>query len=265
MIFLMATTTTAQTSGAYYAFLVSDGLGQGIVIFLMFASVITWALMINKWISLSKAKKLSENFNVSFSKNKHSITALGAKALNDPSPVASIYLSGIEKLQEFYSQNHEKDAIDSDEEQVQTISLNTARIHANAVTNNNRVTEEQIIAIEAIMESEVSNEITSLESGVSFLATIVSVCPFIGLFGTVWGVMLAFVGMAQAGSADIGAMAPGIASALLTTVVGLIVAIPSVVGYNMITSSIRRVTVSMDNFNEAFIAKIKLEQASRGK
>ena len=108
-----------------------------------------------------------------------------------------------------------------------------------AKKQNNYVSEEQIIAIEAVMESQISKEITSLESGVSFLATVVSVCPFLGLFGTVWGVMLSFVGMAQAGSADIAAMAPGIASALLTTVVGLVVAIPSVIGYNMITGMIK--------------------------
>jgi biopolymer transport protein TolQ len=75
--------------------------------------------------------------------------------------------------------------------------------------------------------------------------------------------MMAFVGMAMQGSADIGAMAPGIASALLTTVVGLIVAIPSVVGYNTIGAMIRQLTVTMDNFCEAFMVKLKLDEISK--
>ena len=249
---LMIATATAKTGGAWYAFLASDGLGQFIVIFLLFASVITWSLMINKFIILNRAKKLSGNFNNIFEKNKSSVISLGASALNDPSPVAAIYNTGIEKLQEFYTINRER-----------TTYGVTENAAWGSTKPNNYVSEEQIIALEAVMESQISKEITNLEYGVSFLATVVSVCPFLGLFGTVWGVMLSFVGMAQAGSADIAAMAPGIASALLTTVVGLVVAIPSVIGYNMITGMIKRIIVAMDNFSETFIAKVKLEQASK--
>ena len=132
-----------------------------------------------------------------------------------------------------------------------------------APENAPRLTEAQMNAIEAVLEREISTQILELESGTSVLATIVSVCPFLGLFGTVWGVMLAFIGMAQQGSADIGAMAPGIASALLTTVVGLIVAIPSVIGYNAIGAMIRQLTVSMDNFSEAFMVKLKLDELAK--
>ncbi|MBQ9789275.1 MAG: MotA/TolQ/ExbB proton channel family protein [Lentisphaeria bacterium] len=252
-MFLFAT-AAAKTSGAWYAFLASDGLGQFIVIFLLLASVITWSLMINKFIILNRAKKLSENFSHAFEKNKQSLSSLSSAAQSDPSPIAAIYLKGIEKLQEFYAINREKN--------INQNSDNTDYSLYNKSLNN-YVSEEQIIAVEAVMESQVSKEITELEYGVSFLATVVSVCPFLGLFGTVWGVMLSFVGMAQAGSADIAAMAPGIASALLTTVVGLVVAIPSVVGYNIITGSIKQIIVRMDNFSETFIAKVKLEQASK--
>lgn len=235
----------AQAKGVYYAFEVSDGMGQFIVILLLVASVVTWALMIDKYYALHKAKKLSNRFIAIFNENKRSVCAVAGSALNDPSPVCQVYGAGVQRLKEFYEN-----------------SSNSAGGYV-APENAPRLTEAQMNAIEAVLEREISTQILELESGTSVLATIVSVCPFLGLFGTVWGVMLAFIGMAQQGSADIGAMAPGIASALLTTVVGLIVAIPSVIGYNAIGAMIRQLTVSMDNFSEAFMVKLKLDELAK--
>ena len=235
----------AQAKGVYYAFEVSDGMGQAIVILLLVASVVTWALMIDKYYSLHKAKKLSNRFIAIFNENKRSVCAVAGSALNDPSPVCQVYGAGVQRLKEFYEN-----------------SSNSAGGYV-APENAPRLTEAQMNAIEAVLEREISTQILELESGTSILATIVSVCPFLGLFGTVWGVMLAFIGMAQQGSADIGAMAPGIASALLTTVVGLVVAIPSVIGYNAIGAMIRQQTVSMDNFSEAFMVKLKLDELAK--
>ncbi|MBR1967061.1 MAG: MotA/TolQ/ExbB proton channel family protein [Lentisphaeria bacterium] len=234
-----------QANGAYYAFSVSDGVGKFIVILLLAASVVTWALMIDKYYSLYKAKKLSNRFINIFNENRRSVCAVAGSALNDPSPVCQVYGAGVARLNEFYEN-----------------SLHSA---GGCVVPENapKLTEAQLNAIEAVLEREISTQILELESGTSLLATIVSVCPFLGLFGTVWGVMFAFIGMAQQGSADIGAMAPGIASALLTTVVGLVVAIPSVVGYNAIGAMIRQLTVSMDNFSEGFMVKLKLDEIAK--
>jgi len=85
----------------------------------------------------------------------------------------------------------------------------------------------------------------------------VSTGPFLGLLGTVWGVMEAFGAMANSGSALLSAVAPGIAGALLTTVVGLLVALPSSIGYNMLTTRIRRLAVQMDNFSQEFAADVQ--------
>ena len=235
----------AQAGGMYYAFSVSDSMGKGIVILLLVASVITWALMIDKYYALSKAKTLSNRFSAIFNENRRSVCAVAGSALNDPSPVCRVYCAGVERLNEFYE--------------------NSSQSAGGYVLPENapRLTEAQLNAIEAVLEREISTQILELESGTSILGTIVSVCPFLGLFGTVWGVMFAFIGMAQQGSADIGAMAPGIASALLTTVVGLFVAIPSVVGYNAIGAAIRQLTVCMDNFSEAFMVKLKLDEIAK--
>jgi biopolymer transport protein ExbB/TolQ len=79
----------------------------------------------------------------------------------------------------------------------------------------------------------------------------------LGLLGTVWGVMDAFAGMAESGSAALSAVAPGISGALLTTIVGLLVALPSMIGYNLLSSRIRSLSVQMDNFSQEFISAIQ--------
>jgi biopolymer transport protein TolQ len=110
------------------------------------------------------------------------------------------------------------------------------------------------------MEESVSDQIVALEDKIIFLMTSVSISPFLGLFGTVWGIMLAFTEMAQAGKPDISTLAPGISGALLTTVLGLVVAIPSLIGYNYITFYIKQITVFMDNFVEETLAKYEMER-----
>jgi len=159
-------------------------------------------------------------------------------------PLAAVYSAGVEKLLEFYEKGQDPATITTSTGALKPVKLS----------------EAQYNAIEAVLESEVSSQIERLESWIGLLATLVSLSPFCGLFGTVWGVMMAFCGIAAAGKADFTALAPGVAGALLTTVMGLVVAIPSLIGYNTITAIIRSLTVQMDNFTEAFMVKIKLEQ-----
>ncbi|MBN1515213.1 MotA/TolQ/ExbB proton channel family protein [Candidatus Sumerlaeota bacterium] len=116
-----------------------------------------------------------------------------------------------------------------------------------------RVTLEHQLALaraglERVIERATQSEIKHLEGYLIFLATTASVCPFIGLFGTVWGVQAAFQSLAIAGSADITALAPGISTALVTTVAGLIAAIPAVVSYNYLNNKIQHLITRMDSF-----------------
>ena len=241
--FLIASTA----GGIYYAFEHSDGMGKFIVLLLLLSSVFTWTIMLDKAITVLKAKKLCDRFLARFRNHcaaKRSIcaTSLVRDALNEEGPIADVYNAGVEKLLEFY-----------EESGIPGATAGRAGVVC-------RLTEAQITAIEAVQEREVSHQIQELETRVNLLGTLVSVSPFLGLFGTVWGVMLAFCALAAAGRADIQALAPGVAGALLTTVCGLIVAIPSLVGYNILTSTIRKVTIYMDNFTEEFIVQVKLEQ-----
>jgi len=234
----------AASPGVYYAFENSDGVGKGIVVFLLVGSVFTWTVMIDKAMALYRAKRLSNRFINRFRNNTRNLASptLVREASNDPGPVAVIYTAGVEKLLEFYEND------------------TPMTRHSGGSSAPTKLSDAQYNAIEAVLEREVSAQIEQLETRIGLLATLVSVSPFCGLFGTVWGVMLAFCGIAAAGKSDFTALAPGVAGALLTTVAGLIVAIPSLVGYNLLNATIRNLTVTMDNFTEEFMVRIKLEQ-----
>ena len=115
----------------------------------------------------------------------------------------------------------------------------------------------QMEGVRNAVERTVADQVLVLEGRMSILATAVTASPFLGLLGTVWGVMAAFGGMATSGSAQLSAVAPGIAGALLTTVVGLLVALPSAIGYNILTARIRTLHVETDNFAQEFIAEVQ--------
>ena len=249
--FFLAAAGTAPS--AYYAYQHSDGVGKFIVIFLLVMSAVTWTIMADKGMALRRSRRLSERFLRRFDENSGSIVQL-ARETND-SPVAAVYAEGITQLLAFY-------------EEAAPGSSAIAGLRTGTRFNSGnprpvapvKLTSAQLNAIEAVLENEISEQIMQLDTRIGFLGTAVSVSPFFGLFGTVWGVMMAFCGIAMAGKSDFAALAPGVAGALLTTVAGLVVAIPSLIGYNLLNANIRQQTTQMDNFAESFMVKVKLEQ-----
>lgn len=226
----------------YYAFEQSDMLGKAIVGLLVLGSVMTWTIMLEKWFTLRRARLASWDFIGRFHEIGYPLSMRRA-AFDSVSPAARIFEAGAERLMEFHH-----------------IDPEVAENYGPRAKELPPLSNHQIEAVVSEMEREVSVQILLLEEKMGILATAVSVAPFCGLFGTVWGVMMAFCGLATAGRADIAALAPGVSGALLTTVVGLTVAIPSLVGYNILTFEIRKLTVYMDNFVDDFEAKIKLAQ-----
>src|SRR5688572_13074780 len=113
--------------------------------------------------------------------------------------------------------------------------------------------------VKRALERTVAQESLKLESGLILLAIAVSGAPFLGLLGTVWGVMSTFSGIARTGSADLTAMAPGVSAALVTTVAGLLVAIPSMFGYNWLVHTLRVLTVELDNFAQELVSRMEIE------
>jgi biopolymer transport protein ExbB/TolQ len=118
--------------------------------------------------------------------------------------------------------------------------------------------------VKRTLERAVAQQALKLESGLILLAIAVSGAPFLGLLGTVWGVMSAFSYVAMQGKADLATMAPGVAGALVTTVAGLVVAIPSMFGYNWLVHNLRVFTVELDNFAQDLVSRVEGEFLREG-
>src|SRR5262249_46812960 len=149
-----------------------------------------------------------------------------------PSPLAALYYQGCRELSLHLLGSSEVD---------ETFSARLAV--AGAIDGMN------MASVRSAMERSVGEEMLKLESQLILLATAVSGAPFVGLFGTVWGVMDAFCGTALAGKASLAAMAPGISGSLITTVIALCEAIPAMFGYNFLVTTIRNMTIEMENFS----------------
>jgi biopolymer transport protein ExbB/TolQ len=127
-----------------------------------------------------------------------------------------------------------------------------------------KITPAQMHAVNAAMERAVGEAALGLEGQMILLATAVSGSPFLGLLGTVWGVMDTFTDVAIAGSPNLVAMAPGVSGALITTVTALCVAIPAMFGYNFLVTSIRGMIVEMDNFAAELASEFEHKYVDRG-
>ncbi len=223
------------------AFFDSTAPGKIIVMVLFFGSAWAWTIMVTKWFQLRCADRATEDFLDAF-RAERSPTALFTKREEYPgSPVNTIYKAGCSAL------GGELQAHGIDPEDLLMGDM-TSEAHR-------RLSLNQLETLRAVVDRNVADEALNLEDQMGLLATAVSAAPFLGLLGTVWGVMEAFGAMAE--STSIAVVGPGISGALLTTIVGLLVALPSMVGYNLLSSRIRRISVQMDNFAQEFISAIQ--------
>lgn len=199
---------------------------QGVLILLILMSVITWGIIISKGKQMAAAKKESNQFEDAFwtTRNLSQITEVSNRLKN--SPLASVFSSAYRELMLVIADKKENDAV----------SLSAG------LDNINR----------ALMRGK-ADEINRLEAGTTFLATTASAAPFIGLFGTVWGIMNAFIGLSHAKSSSIQAVAPGISEALIATAIGLAAAIPAAIAYNFFQQQVRIFSRSMDRFSAEFL------------
>ena len=217
--------------------------GKVIVIGLFIGSAWAWTIMVTKRWELRCADQVTGDFLVAFREDRNP-TALFTKREQYPkSPLNIIYTEGCKAL--------------GAELQVHGIDPNDLLMGNMTSEAHRHLSLNQLETLRAVVDRNVADEALKLEDQMGELATAVSAAPFLGLLGTVWGVMDAFNGMAESGSAALSAVAPGISGALLTTIVGLLVALPSMVGYNMLSCRIRRISVQMDNFAQEFISAIQ--------
>ena len=214
-----------------YAFGSSNPAAKLIIILLVIGSVFSWSVMWTKYQSIKAAQQATQKFLKQFRSCRHPLEIYEIAQKFNPSPLSAIYFKGSRELC-----FHLLGSTDVDE----TFQRRLAA--------SGRVKGISIASVRSAMEQSVGEQALKLESQLILLASAVSGAPFLGLLGTVWGVMDAFTGVAQAGTPNLTVLAPGVSGALLTTVVGLIVAIPAMFGYNYIVTTIKSMTVEMENF-----------------
>jgi biopolymer transport protein TolQ len=220
--------------------------GKVITILLVFISVGAWTVMLTKFSQLRTARLASNRFLKTFRGEKHSTSLFVKRLLAPDTPLSEMYEAGCQSLRS----ELKADGVEKPEE------LFAGQADK---TETRRLDSTQMDAIRSAVDCAMADKALELENHMGLLATAVSVGPFLGLLGTVWGVMGTFSGMATAGSATLSAVAPGISGALVTTVIGLLVALPSSIGYNLLTTRIRCLSVQMDNFAQEFTGRIQQE------
>ncbi len=204
--------------------------GWIVIILLILFAIASWIIIISKGVSLFYIEKENRQFMEYYLKKENPLVKSGSEDEFDNSPICRLNKAGCDNMQGI----------------IKRIS-----------GDNKGITQKDINRIRTFLDEGFIREEQKLNSLVVVLTMAISGGPFLGLLGTVWGVMNTFAAMAEAGEANIMAIAPGVASALSTTVFGLIVAIPALFGYNYIASKVKGVTAEMDIFIEKFILKIE--------
>lgn len=237
--------TAPASAAVFYAFRQSDSFARLIVLLLFLLSIHAWTIMVEKGLVIRRARRGTSRFVRAF-REAATPMELVLDIERHAGPLAYVYQAGIDEL---------VDILDIDPQLIDTYCRRT--------TMPRSLSGSEVEKVRSTLERAVDLQVVELESRLGLLGTSVTVSPFLGLLGTVWGVMAAFCELAQRGRPDIGALAPGISGALLTTVVGLLVAIPALVGFNLLTNSVRLTTVEMDSFVEDFVAQLKLQVDKR--
>lgn len=208
--------------------------GKGIIVVLGIFSVFAWSVMAAKAIQMRRAKKLNQYFDVEFRTNANVLSIYDRRVQVEGCPLFTVYRDGCTELD--------------------------TRLRSSAKEGRRKyVSLKSMEHVKRTLERAVAQESLKLESGLILLAIAVSGAPFLGLLGTVWGVMSAFSYVAMSGKADLATMAPGVAAALVTTVAGLLVAIPSMFGYNWLVHNLRVLTVELDNFAQELASRMETE------
>jgi biopolymer transport protein TolQ len=192
-------------------------------------SVGCWGIALAKSVEMRRARRQSAKFVDIFWEAKNLATIHAASVDLKESPVAQVFRAGYQELQRL---NKAKRGNPGDEGEVELGGIET---------------------VQRAVHRARTQEVTRLERGLTFLATTASTAPFVGLFGTVWGIMTAFRGLSTTTSSSIQAVAPGIAEALIATAVGLAAAIPAVVMYNRFSRQLRVLAAEMDTFASEFL------------
>ncbi len=229
-------------------FFQSNLMGQGIVALQLIGSVAMFAVIIGKMKELGFFSIMVRRFMHDFSEDRDVLEYyLRHRPGKDAEGLEGIYACTCERLLKLLAPD------------TRTMLVGRGAGSQNAAA----LTAREIELVKGACEHALDEEEIRVERGMGAVATIVALSPMLGLLGTVWGVLDAFAEMGSAGSANLATIAPSISSALVTTVVGLLIAIPGVMAYNNISATVRNITSDMEGFADELIGRIACEFQGR--
>jgi biopolymer transport protein TolQ len=231
MFALAMTATTGMAPGIVGLFLESGWMGKIIMAILLMFSIVSWATILLKYQFLRRAERESASFLAAFRKTRDAGELLKHAEAKKYSPLATLFIEGHREAETVIASSPD-----------------------GKIRGEDRTLVEQ--EIERALTITAQDEVVYMERYLAFLGTTGTVGPLLGLFGTVWGIMDAFYGIGLKGSGDIGALAPGLAEALINTSGGLFVAIPAVIAYNYFSEKIKDMATRMDSFSIEFLTFI---------
>lgn len=238
-----AVSHSLSSMGLLSSFVESTGMGQVIVVVLVLMSIVGWTAMGCRLWTYRRVKRETQRFYEAFRHDRHPMAIFVRQQRFTESPAYKVYLRACGAA-------------------VRALGLEEAAGLGDVAGRPLRAADVQ--AIREAAERQLADEVLKLEEDMPIIATVTTAAPFLGLLGTVWGVMDSFGGMAVTGNPTLTAVAPGISAALLTTVIGLLVALPSLVGYNLLNDMLRKETVGMDNFVQELIGEFHFNHPCGG-
>jgi biopolymer transport protein TolQ len=209
-------------------FMHADILGKIVITGLLMISILTWAIIFDKFFKIARLKDKASYFEDKFW-SSGSLDMLYDKIKRPADPMQALFVAGMKEWRTAQDKG--------------LFAQATSRAVVQA-------------RIDRVLQVTIGREMAMVETWMTFLASVGSVAPFIGLFGTVWGIMHSFIGIAQAQNTSLAVVAPGIAEALLATAVGLVAAIPATTAFNKFSTEIGRYGARLDNFANDFVATL---------
>lgn len=224
------------------AFLRANTAGKSLVVLLLIGSVLAWSIMVTKFKQYRRAYLESKRFLEVYQGEQDPLALIVKRQSFPGCPLYTMYRSACRVLHDL----------------IEARGINpTEWFCGRSDASMPKLNYADMKVVRNIIDQTVDEQVIQLEKNVVVLATAVTAAPFIGLLGTVWGVMDAFGGLAIQGTATLSAVAPGISGSLIATLVGLIVALPSLIGYNMLTSRVRIISTMMEHFAEELMADLE--------
>ena len=211
---------TSTDFSIFKLFLRADIIVKSVILILIAASIFSWAIIIEKHKLFKKINKSSEEFEDKFWKSKSAETFFNGMPANLDDPMAKVFRGTMQSVMKVRSRSNLSERLNS------------------------------------TLQSNIEKQMNIIEKNFTFLASVGSTSPFIGLFGTVWGIMNSFQSIAISRNTSLAIVAPGIAEALFATALGLLAAIPAVVAYNKFNNDAKKYSEKLENFSKRFLTII---------